>query len=98
MVKWAERLSLLASVSDGHRCFYRSYLIVSALRRSGIPAEMNIGMMGFDGSATPEGHCWVTVGDRAIAEVEDPTNSYPTALGSNGRGISFWVGPTISVS
>ena len=89
----ADRLVHVCGLWTGRKCFLRSYVLVSVLRRHGEEAELNIGMRNLGAKADISGHCWVTLPDRvALGESGGLWKEYPVLMGESGRGVRYWAG------
>ncbi len=76
------------------KCFLRTFIVVSVLRRHGLDARMNVGLVGCATGEETSGHCWTTVDGVPIGETTDPTSDYPHAMGTAPNGIHYWLGHT----
>jgi hypothetical protein len=92
IVRRIGRLTGLLAAGSRNICFYRSYAVVSVLRRWGIPLELNIGLGSLEASRKTEGHCWVTLHGEKFFEHTSPEETYPIEIGRNESGIRYWAG------
>lgn len=74
------------------KCFVRTFIVVSLLRRDGLDARMNVGLVGCETGRDISGHCWTTVDGVPIGEPTDPVSDYPHAMGAAPNGIHYWLG------
>jgi hypothetical protein len=76
------------------RCFYRSFVLATLLRRRGLPLELNFGLRQQGrGKWTPQAHCWLTLNGELYREKGDPSESYPVPLGNRCDIIKYWYRP-----
>lgn len=76
------------------KCFLRTFVVVSVLRRCGLDARMNVGLVGCEAGRSTSGHCWTTIDGMPIGEPTDPRSDYPHAMGTAPNGIHYWLGHT----
>jgi hypothetical protein len=77
----------------GRRCFFRSCVLATVLRRRGLPARLNVGLRRIGSDATVSGHCWVTLADGPpVAEPEGVLAAYPQPMGEGANGVRYWAG------
>ena len=74
------------------KCFFRSYIMASVLRRMGIPIQINVGLKNLNGFYRSNGHCWLSLNGFPFAEKNDPIDKYPFKITDSDNGISYWVG------
>lgn len=91
-VRLADRLAELPGVRTGRKCFVRSYVLATVLRRLGLPAVLNVGIARSESERGARGHCWLTVGGRVVAERTAAWRAYPRRITERSDGIAFWVG------
>lgn len=90
-VRWTDRLVALGTSRTGRKCFFRSYVLGSALRRWGVPVVLNVGLRRGPGAGRAVGHCWLSLGDELFAEPRSTAEEYPCLLGA-GDEIRYWTG------
>jgi hypothetical protein len=73
------------------RCLYRSMALARVLRARGVAARVNIGLRERRGRRTPDGHCWISLHGRALAERGAPEKAYPVRLAEDGDFICYWL-------
>lgn len=89
----ADFIVRLGCMRTGRKCFFRSYMLASVLRKHGQEAEINIGMRNLGAGTDTAGHCWVTMPDGGLLdETGDLPSEYPVMMGRSGNGIRYWVG------
>ena len=88
LVRRCNRLTHLLARASRHFCWYRCYPLAALLRKRGVPAQLNIGLMGLN--QRTRGHCWLTIGGRVFNEPDGQAAAFPVFLGENGRGLAFW--------
>ena len=87
----------LASAWSGRKCFFRSYIIASVLRRYGQEVELNIGMRNLGAAAVTAGHCWVSMPDGGLLDESGTLPAeYPVFMARSRNGIRYWVGESDS--
>jgi hypothetical protein len=69
------------------RCLFRSLLIMDWAHQQGIAPTLNVGMRL--AAATEQGHCWLSVGDRAFCESGGWPRDYTLPF-HRGRNIAHW--------
>lgn len=75
------------------RCFYRAFAMAAMLRREGVAAIINIGCRQCHHDIQPfAGHCWVSLGDAPIGEINDAFKKYPLKIGTDPNLIQYWLG------
>jgi hypothetical protein len=95
ILRVAAGLMKFGAARTGRKCFIRSYILATVLRRWGLPVSINVGLRNLNGTGQTEGHCWLTTPEGALfAEPADPLQEYPVFMGDGPPGIRYWVGPT----
>lgn len=93
-LKLAHTLVRFGAAWSHRKCFLRTFIVVSVLRRYGLDARMNVGLVGLDAGQETSGHCWTTCDGKPIGETNDPGLDYPHAMGTGPNGIHYWLGAT----
>lgn len=88
--KWTERVVRLCAPSTGRKCFFRSYILATLLRKQGIPVIMNIGLRVAGSGYRVYGHCWLTINGKSFSEIIDQSEMYSVNLGYGENGICYW--------
>lgn len=95
LVSQVNRLTSLLAGKSRHACWYRSYPLAVLLRKRGVAAQLNIGLMGLQPRQELRGHCWLSIAGRVFNEPEAASSlSYPEFLGEgseSGQGVLYWV-------
>lgn len=92
LVAQVNRLTNLVAGKSRHACWYRCYPLVVLLRKRGVAAQLNIGLMGLQPRQELRGHCWLSLESQVFNELDDVSSAaYPEFLGDNGFGAAYWV-------
>ncbi len=85
----------IGAARTGRKCFVRSYILATVLRKWGVPVVINVGLKNLNGNSRTEGHCWLTTPEGALfAEPTDPQQEYPVFMGNGAADVRYWVGPS----
>lgn len=88
---------------SGHACWYRCYPLAALLRRRGLDARLNIGLICLAPNPGPaRGHAWLTldgelfnepdsVRGNAAEDASSAARSFPHLLADDGQGLRYWV-------
>ena len=92
VIRTSDLLVRFGALRTGRKCFFRSFIIASVLRRWGIPVEINFGLRNIGQNRRETGHCWLTLDGRPYAEKSQVQDLYPIAFGAAPNGVSYWYG------
>lgn len=82
----------LGARRTGRKCFFRSFIMASVLRKWGLPVIMNVGLRGLRGARRTDGHCWLTLDGKPFGETDNPNRDYPVQLDQGINGVQYWLG------
>jgi hypothetical protein len=82
----------ICTPNTSRKCFFRSYIMASVLRKMGVPIKMNVGLYNLNRMGETAGHCWLTLKEIPFAEKNNPNEKYPIKMAVSTSEISYWVG------